>query len=132
MSIIINLLKLILLPMLVLTLASSSLALDQNVKTRRVKFQRGRSDTVVGEAIARGEVVNYYIGAARGQTMTLHIESSESNAVFTVSYAENGTVLPDGEEVQDWEGTLPSAGDYIVSVGSTRGGSDFSLFITIE
>lgn len=127
-----QMLKFLVLPILILSLLTVSFALPQNFRNIRVEFPSGETGTVVSDGIARGENINYLINASNGQTMKLHLESSESNAVFTVYFRENGAKLPDAEEVTDWESTLPSSGDYVVSVSSTRGGADFSLSINIE
>jgi hypothetical protein len=65
--------------------------------------------------------------------MTVTITSTEQNAVFTL-YGPHGQALEGAAEGQDairWSGALPSTGDYIVSVGSTRGNAMYTLNVTI-
>jgi hypothetical protein len=84
--------------------------------------------------MARGERVNYSLGAKQGQTMTLSISSVEDNAVFSVQ-SPDGKIIPGTEEERDlkrWTGVLPQSGRYIVTVGATRGGASFTLDIAIN
>lgn len=101
-------------------------------RSERVRFAKGKTGTVIKGGVARGESIRYIVGAGRSQTMKVKITSVEKNAVFSITYAENNAELPDAQEVTSWENTLPSAGDYVIEVGTTRGGADFTLSINIE
>jgi hypothetical protein len=58
---------------------SSTLA--QGVK-QKVRFARGTSSATIHGAVVRGDRDRYYVSAKRGQTMSVKITSTESNAVF--------------------------------------------------
>ena len=59
---------------------------------------RGSSSATVKGAVVRGDRDRYYVGARKGQTMSVKITSIEDNAVFQV-------YLPGEEDA------LPGAGD---------------------
>jgi hypothetical protein len=116
--------------MLLLSVSASSIQQD---RTKRVQFERGRTSTVIKDSVVRGTKDNYILGARKGQTLTVHISSSEDNAVFDVyRYVEDGKRLTDEDETTDWEGELPESGDYLISVSGTRGNASYTLEITIR
>jgi hypothetical protein len=106
----------------------------QGGRTRRVKFAPGRTTAVLKGSVIRGERDTYVLGASAGQTMTVHITSTEKNAVFQI-YAPNGSALQGAEEeadATDWQGELPRKGDYKIVVGGTRGNATYTLEVTIR
>jgi hypothetical protein len=60
----------------------------------------------------------------------VHITSLEDNAVFDL-YAPGGRRSL-AEETTDWTGELPRSGDYVISVGGTRGNATYTLEVTIR
>lgn len=104
----------------------------QSDRTRRVRFARGRTTTVIKDAVVRGTRDRYILGARAGQTLTVHITSLEDNAVFDI-YARGGKRVLDGaQETTDWTGELPRSGDYVIEVGGTRGNATYTLEVTIR
>ena len=106
----------------------------QESTAKRVRFERGRSSAVLKGAVVRGTRDRYVVGAKAGQTLTVSIASVERNAVFEIKQP-NGPYLKDAAEGNDamkWSGKLPVSGDYIVSVGGTRGNATYSLRIAIK
>ncbi len=104
-----------------------------NSDRQRVQFEPGETFAVVESAVVRGTTNQYVLDATQGQMMTVTITSPEQNAVFTL-YGPHGQALAGAAEGQDairWSGALPSTGDYIVSVGSTRGNAMYTLNVTI-
>jgi hypothetical protein len=107
-------------------------ATAQSNRTCRVRFARGRTTTVIKDAVVRGTRDRYILGARAGQTLIVHITSLENNAVFDV-YAPGGKRLLDGaQETTDWTGELPRSGDYVIEVGGTRGNASYTLEVTIR
>jgi len=100
-----------------------------NGTRKRVEFAPGTSSTVVSHAVLRGDRDVYLLGAAAGQVMVLSITALENNAVFDV-VAPNGKVLAQASTEQ--EVRLPTAGDYQVIVGGTRGNASYDLTIAIR
>jgi hypothetical protein len=107
-------------------------AAAQRDRTRRVRFARGRTSTVIKDAVVRGTRDRYLLGARAGQTLIVHITSVEDNAVFDV-YAPGGKrVLAGARDTTDWTGELPRSGDYLIEVGGTRGNATYTLEVTIR
>ena len=116
---------------LVLT-ASASIA--QTGNTQRVRFARGTNKAVLKGAVVRGTSEGYILGARRGQTMIVRVNSREKNAVFTI-LGPDGVALPgtdDGRDATSWAGELPNDGDYSIWVSPTRGNATFTLEVTIR
>ena len=114
-------------------LLSTTPVFAQREITKRVRFGKGRTSTVIKGAIVRGEVHNYILGAKANQTMTVHITSLEKNAVFTVYFSgKQEAVADDATETTDWQGVLPTNNDYVIEVGSSRGNASYTLEISIR
>ncbi|MDX6695881.1 MAG: hypothetical protein QOF02_3484 [Blastocatellia bacterium] len=112
-----------------LLLLTTAVVPAQSDRTRRVRFARGRTTAVIKDAVVRGTSDRYILGARKGQTLTVHITSLEDNAVFDI-IAPGGKTI--GEESNDWTSELPRSGDYIISVGGTRGNATYTLEVTIR
>lgn len=118
---------------LVGSFALSSL-LAQGVK-KKIQFARGSSSATVNGAVIRGERDRFYLGAKKGQTMSVKITSEEDNAVFQVYLPGEEEALSgaaDGDDAKDWSGELPRDAEYVIVVGGTRGNATYSLKVSIE
>jgi len=101
----------------------------------RIKFGKGEYFTNIEGGVARGEVYSYVVGAKKGQFMTITVMSPEDNAVFYILRTDNWQYMEGATEDNPtfrWEGVLPVSGDYQIVVGSTRGGSEYTLQVVIE
>ena len=110
-------------------------AQTDNQEDKRIRFKSGESSATVTGGVPRGETVSYILKGKKNQTMTVKVSSTESNAVFKIKNRTTGYFLPGAGEYDDassWEGTLPSDGDYRIIVGSTRGGTEYTLIVTIH
>ncbi|HEX8142843.1 MAG TPA: hypothetical protein VF553_09625 [Pyrinomonadaceae bacterium] len=115
-----------------LLMTALAVTAGQGDRTRRVRFARGRTTTVIKDAVVRGTRDRYILGAKAGQTLIVHITSLEDNAVFDI-YARGGRrVLSGAQEATDWTGELPRSGDYVIEVGGTRGNASYTLEVTIR
>jgi hypothetical protein len=114
----------------VLLLVTSVTVPAQGDRTRRVRFARGRTTKVINDAVVRATRDRYILGARAGQTLIVHITSLENNAVFDI-YAPGGRRTL-AEETTDWTGELPRSGDYVISVGGTRGNATYRLEVSIR
>jgi hypothetical protein len=102
---------------------------------KKVRFARGSTSTTIDGAVARGDRDRYTVGARAGQRMTVRVHSLENNAVFQIYRPGGKRTLAgagEGEDATAWEGELPAAGNYVIVVGGTRGGAEYSLSISIE
>ena len=114
--------------LLLVTVVATSAHVD---RTRRIRFDRGRTTKVIRDSVVRGTRDRYLLRASRGQTMIVHITSLEENAVFDV-YPTGGQPLDGAQETTDWTGELPRSGDYVIEVGGTRGNASYTLEVTIR
>jgi len=99
--------------------------------SKRVKFQPGRYGATIRGAVIRGERDRWYLGASKGQVMTVGVKSLENNASFVILRASNEQPVS-GYDIKSWRGRLPAAGDYIIEVGPTRGNATYTLTVSIE
>lgn len=114
---------------------SVTFAQTDNQDDKRIKFKKGESSATVTGALPRGETTGYVLKAKKDQVMTVKISSTENNAVFKIKNRETGYFLNNAGELDDateWEGALPSDGEYRIIVGSTRGGAEYTLKVTIH
>lgn len=112
-------------------LLSPTLAQEREIP---VRFAPGKSGARIVEGVARGETAAFVLSASAGQKMRVSLTSVEQNAVFEVfapsdeslgsSYNKNGA--------QVWFGTLPLSGPYRVVVGTTRGGAEITIDVSIR
>lgn len=105
-------------------------ATSQSSRNIRVRFPRGRTSTVIHNSVLRGTRDNYILGARAGQRMIVHVAAREKNAVFDIHTPGGGDTL--AREATDWSGRLPETGDYLISVGGTRGNATYTLELTIR
>jgi hypothetical protein len=101
----------------------------QSDRTMRIRFARGRSTKVIEDAVVRATRDRYLLRARAGQTLIVRITSLEDNAVFDI-YAPGRRTL--AQETTDWTGELPRSGDYVISVGGTRGNASYRLEVTVR
>lgn len=95
----------------------------------QIKFDRGKFAKTVQGAVVRGTTEKYWVGAGKGQKMTVKIKSLENNAVFIV-VGDGGQLS--GDEQTNWTGTLPIKGDYLIEVSGTRGNASYDLTVEIR
>ena len=115
-----------------LLLVSTNFATAQRDRTRRIRFERGRTTKVIEDAVVRGTSDRYLLRASAGQTLTVHITSIEDNAVFDIYRPGGRRLLRGAQETMDWTGELPVSGDYVISVGGTRGNATYTLEVTVR
>ena len=102
--------------------------------TKRVKFAKGKSSITLSNAVVRGDVDTYIVGAKAGQRMTVRVTALEKNAAFEIE-GPDGAYLEGAGEMDDATNvtaTLPANGDYRIIVGGTRGNASYKLTISIR
>ena len=116
------------------TILSKPVLLAQKSRTRRLRFASGKDYAIVQDAVLRGTRDTYLLDAQKGQTMTVKIESVESNAVFDVVTPPNriGQRRTIKQEAVSWTSKLPESGDYQIVVGPTRGNASYRLKVIIQ
>ena len=96
---------------------------------QQIQFKRGANSAERKGGVARGEVMVYTINAKQGQTMNIEIQSVEGNAVFKV-VDPNTNGIAEGEK--SWSGKLSQTGKYQIVVGTERGGTSYTLSVSIN
>src|SRR6266852_4450506 len=113
---------------------AAGLIFAEGVK-KKVRFARGTSSTTITGAVIRGDRDRYYVGAKKGQTMSVKITSLEKNAVFQIYLSGEHEALPgagDADDAMKWSGELPADSEYTIVVGGTRGNATYTLTISIK
>ena len=102
---------------------------------KRIKFPRGRTSTVINNAVLREDIDQYLVGARSGQRMRIEITSVEGNASFQIVRPGNKGMLPGAafdDDATKWNGVLPETGDYVIEVAPTRGNATYRLKVEIR
>ena len=118
--------------LVVLMLATATVTFAEGVR-KRIKFARGRTSTVINNAVLRDEVDEYILTARAGQKMKVDISSVEDNASFEI-VGPDKTQLPRAgfdDDARHWTGELPQSGDYVIEVAPTRGNATYRLKVEI-
>jgi hypothetical protein len=105
---------------LLLTAALSSARDD--IRTERVHFQKGANSAVVEASIKGYETVDYILGARAGQYMNVSLATKHGATYFNIlAPGESEVAMFNGSINQNqYEGTLPSSGDYKIRVYMMR------------
>jgi len=118
-------------------LALSSIEISAQAK-QRVRFAAGESSASV-KGVVRGYAYRDYIVAARsGPSIDLDLKASTMATVLSV-FTPGGSNLVEAAQGDQFSGTLPSNGDYVIRVGMMRSAarrkgsvSSFTLRISIN
>lgn len=109
-----------------------------DVKAENLRFElsfpRDSIHTVVSNGIVRGNYHHHYFSAQAGQAISIAVTSPENNAVFSLLYMRNGNWREQTYNQKAWSGNLPPSDNnrYIISVGPTRGNTNYNLFVGIS
>jgi len=103
--------------------------------TQRVKFQRGKTTTVIRSVARTPGIYEWVVRARAGQHMTLHLTSSNKGVELSV-YGPKDENPDDALGVYDWEGDLGISGDYtIILINNREGGPrnpTYRLEVTVK
>ena len=102
-------------------------------KPERVRFQKGHISTILKGRLVTYDAKDYLLGAAKGQTMKIKLESSEA---YFVVFPAKGEPIEMGPRT-DWSETLMESGDYVVRVFLMQGvarrkGSNANYSLKVE
>ena len=110
-------------------------SIDAKGVTKKVRFARGATSTVIKGAVIRAESDRYLVSARKGQKMTVKISSLEGNAVFRIYFSGEMESLTGGGEDEGstgWTGVLTDDNEYVIVVTPTRGNASYTLRISIK
>ena len=98
----------------------------------RILFAPGGVTATDLNTVAFPNRVEYILGAAKSQRMTVSITSDGNAANFAITAVSNGDPLKRLEnEDRTWTGILPNTGDYLITVAVPGGSASFALTVTI-
>ncbi|CAN5879684.1 PPC domain-containing protein [soil metagenome] len=89
------------------------------ITSKRVKFLRGHTTAVIRGVARTPGIYEYVLKARAGQTMTVHLTSSNNGVEFTI-FGPNGDEPEGALGVDDWSGTLEASGDYKITLINNR------------
>ncbi len=100
---------------------------------QRIQFIPGASWATVRGATSAAQPARYVLHVLGGQIMSINLNADNGGGYITV-LKPNGASMPEaGGELQNWAGTLPVSGDYIIEVFNPRPGSaNFNLTVAIQ
>jgi hypothetical protein len=86
-----------------------------------VQFAKGESAVTLKDRIKGDESVDYRLGAAAGQTMTVTLKPSNRSTYFNVmAPGEDSAIFIGSREGNKFSGKLRKSGDYVVRVHQMR------------
>jgi hypothetical protein len=104
--------------MLVLAQCGTGEALaSAGIRQETVQFARGTSSADIKGQIKGDATVDYVVRAAAGQTLSVKLQETNPQNYFNVMPpASQGSAMFVGDTGEDYSGTLPADGDYVVRV----------------
>ena len=85
--------------------------------TERVQFARGASSATLHGNLHGYDTVDYVLGAGRGKTLNVRLQSTNASAYFNVTRQGADEALFIGSTSgNQFSGQLPANGDYVVRV----------------
>jgi hypothetical protein len=112
-------------------LAGQRFPANYPVTSKRIHFQRGRTTAIVKGVARTPGIYEYILGANEGQTMSVHLTSSNKGVEFTI-FAPNGSEIDNALGVDDWSGQLTSSGDYKITLINNRPRAEKNHSYTLE
>lgn len=93
-----------------------------DIRTERVRFEKGANSAVVEGSITGYETVDYVLGAKKGQYMNVSMATNNTANYFNIlAPGENQVAMFNGSTAgNQYEGSLPESGDYKIRVYMMR------------
>jgi len=98
---------------------------------RRVTIPAGETTVALGGNVAAPNVNTYLVGAAAGQVLVVDTSTPGGNIWLAVRGLDGTVLLGPEQGRMDWAGAVPSAQDYLISVGGAAGTAEYTLQITL-
>jgi hypothetical protein len=100
-----------------LGLASAPAWAADGIRETAVQFAKGKSAATLKGEVKGDESVDYRLGAAAGQTMTVTLKPSNRSTYFNVmAPGEDSAIFIGSSEGSRFSGKLAKSGDYVVRV----------------
>lgn len=99
---------------------------------QRIRFDKGKSSAMIRKTLKiQGDDVEthiYKLKASAGQVLSVHFESGEENASYSVTCPGNGN---SGAKGKAWSFTMPQSGDYTITVDGYGATKSFSYTLEV-
>ncbi|MCW6049767.1 hypothetical protein K4039_06645 [Lyngbya sp. CCAP 1446/10] len=96
---------------------SPSPAAVETPVTERVNFPAGATGTTLNNSLRANISKRYLVECNSGQSMTIKVQESQVNAAII---APNGETIGTADSTSQWQGQLPSSGDYTIEISGDR------------
>jgi hypothetical protein len=95
---------------------------ERDITAERVRFAKGKSSAVVESRITGYDVIDYVLGARKGQYMNVSMATDNTANYFNIlAPGENQVAMFNGSINQNqYEGILPESGDYKIRIYMMR------------
>jgi hypothetical protein len=119
-----------------LTCSVSSAQCGGKAEPSRLEFKRGTYSTTVSGKVHGSEEAEYVFAAKKGQKLIIKLTSVPvRSSVFELKAADNSDLGLEFDANFDYKGTLPTTGDYLLTVArptQSKGTSSYRLTITLH
>lgn len=121
---------------LLITFLTSYAALAQCKRTVPIKFERGRTGTVLKGNLGTAKAACYKLHARAGQRLTAHLTSASKRARFSIGPDfYDADFLEGASDVTDWEGDLEDVSgnnNFLIMLSTPKAGDTYTLEINIR
>lgn len=97
----------------------------------RIRFAAGGTSAAVPGNIGPGQVRQYVLGAAEGQTMTVGVASPNNDVALAIWGADGVVLLSDHAGATEWQGVLPATQDYFIGLSGAAEPTLYRLTVSI-
>jgi len=98
------------------------------VETLRLRFPSGATGTTVSDRTTPQVIRRYLLNVGRSQILSVKV--TDGSVTLNIRYP-NGQLVEDASNVLNWEGTLPSGGDYQIDVIATQD-TNFQIDVNVR
>jgi hypothetical protein len=99
---------------------------------QRIRFDKGKSSATIRKTLRiKGDELEthvYKLKASAGQELSVHFETAEANASYSVTCPGNGN---SGAKGKAWSFTMPQSGDYTITVSGYAATKSFSYTLEV-
>ncbi len=101
--------------------------------SNRISMQEGATSASVDGFVGNNGSVSYLVGARAGQYMMVMLNTANKPLTIQISLP-NGSLLGIASSTDEWQGTLPVDGDYLLTVvnGGVATGFNFNVTIPVR
>jgi len=102
----------------------------------RIEFKRGATSTTISGRVRGDEQAEYVLGARKGQRLVIKLTSVPAkSSVFQLLGPDNDTLGLEYDANYNYSGTLPTTGDYFITVarpGGSKGTTRYKLTVSVR